>query len=150
MLHYKCPGICRKLCYGLYYFLKMVGWASVCAVIWRSPCALRLSLHSFPLKTVCVYRNSRNCDCCLLVADSHVIHSSISVLFRIIGLFIPEILQNEIKKTALVRTNERDKKVYFVLSSITTRGPDSSHLDRIYTRVPVSPNILFMNLGGLC
>ena len=40
-------------------FHNMVGWASVCAVTWRSPCARRLFLHSFSIQAVCVHRNSR-------------------------------------------------------------------------------------------
>ena len=93
-------------------FHNMLGWASVCAVTWRSPCALRLFLHSFSIQAVYVYRNSRICDC-LLVADRHVSH--ISVLFIIIGLFSPKYYKEKKNSTyaftkfgACVQTGRRD------------------------------------------
>lgn len=131
-------------------FHNMVGWASVCAVTWRSPCALRLFLHSFSIQAVFVHRNSRTCDW-LLVADSHVIHMSVTGLFRIIGLFIPEILRSKTKKKKqhLRVLTKRIRRYSLCCPILPPGGSDSSLSDRIYPCLPVSPNILFMNLGGL-
>jgi hypothetical protein len=130
-------------------FHNMVGWASVCAVTWRSPCALRLFLHSFSIQAVCVHRNSRTCDC-LLVADRHFNHIWVSILFRIIGLFIPEVLQRKKKKQNLCLLTEGTRRYTLFCPILPPGGPDSSLSDRIYPCLPISPIILFMNLSGLC
>jgi hypothetical protein len=133
-------------------FHNMVGCASVCAVTWRSPRTPRLFRHSFSILVVCVHRSCRTCDR-LLVADSHIIHISASALFRIIDLFIPEIFHSEIilKKRQHLRVLTKETRRYILCCQILPPGcPNSSHSDRIYPCFPLSSNILFMSLGGLC
>ena len=110
-------------------FHNMVGWASVCAVTWRSPCARRLFLHSFSIQAVCVHRNSRLERTPELVTALWW-QTATSLLFQyqyclelLACLFLKYYKAEQDKKTALMCTDERDKKVYSVLSNLATRRP---------------------------